>query len=178
MKRTSLYLCLIVTALLLFAACTAPTEPGATTTKSEPTIQGIWTHKEIETIGGPDEGIISDPQPSLVFITKNYYCSNFVSSAQPRPLFKTQTPTDEQIVEAYKGFIAASGPYELKGSTLVLHPSVSLEPDLMEGGLMEFEYQLDGDILTLTLDPARIVYTTLEYKPMITKARYILKRLE
>jgi hypothetical protein len=146
--------------------------------KSEPTIQGVWTHKEVESIGGPGEGTDSNPQPGLVFITKNYYCSNFVSSADPRPVFKTQTPSDKQIEEAYNNFIAVAGPYELKGPALILHPAVSPEPDLMEGGSLEFEYQLDGDTLTLTLDPAKIAYTTREYKPDFTKAVYVLKRLE
>jgi hypothetical protein len=103
----------------------------------------------------------------------------FVSSAKPRPLFKNQTPTDKQIVEAYKNFITVGGPYELRGSTLILRPSVGLEPDAMtNGSSLEFEYKLDGDTLTLTLDAAKIVYTTFKYKPQFTKGIYVLKRLE
>jgi hypothetical protein len=178
MKYASFYICLAASALLLLAACGTNQETGIKIEKSIPGIEGVWTDKEIETIGGPDEGKITDPQPSLLFITKHYYGTMFVSSAKPRSLFKTQTPTDKQIVEAYKNFITAGGPYELRGSTLILHTSVGLEPDAMSGGSLEFEYKLDGDTLTLTLDAAKIAYTTFKYKPQFTKGIYVLKRLE
>jgi heat shock protein HslJ len=178
MKHTLVYLCLI-SALLLLVACAQTPEPAATTEEeSEPAIEGVWTHVEMEIIGGPDEGKISNPQPSLVFITGNYYSSMFVSSGEPRPLFKSQTPTEKEIVEAYNGFIAVAGPYELKGSTLVIRPSVALEPNLMSGGSFELEYQLEGDTLTLIMDPGKIVYTAMEYEPAYTEGRYKLRRLE
>jgi hypothetical protein len=82
------------------------------------------------------------------------------------------------MAQAYQGFIAVAGPYELKGSTIVLRPSVALEPDIMYGGSLELEYQLDGDTLTLTMDPAKMTYTTMDYKPTYTQGRYTLKRLE
>ena len=176
MKQKMLFLCLI--GVMLLAACGATQEPAATAEKAEPGIEGVWTHLEMEQVGGPDAGKTANPQPSLVFITKNYYCSNFVSAAEPRPASNTQTPSVEQMAEAYQGFIAVAGPYELKGSTIVLRPSVALEPDMMYGGSLELEYQLDGDTLTLTIDPAKMTYTTMDYKPTYTEGRYILKRLE
>ena len=108
MKRTMILFCLI--AVLLFAACNPAPEPSAITEDVEPGIEGVWTHVETELIGGPDAEKVTNPQPSLVFITKKYYCSNFVSSAEPRPAFNTQTPTTEQMAEAYSGFIAVAGP--------------------------------------------------------------------
>ncbi len=177
MKRTMFFLCLIT--VMLLAACNPAPEPGATKEDANPGIEGVWTHVETEQIGGPDAGKVTSPQPSLVFITKKYYCSNFVSTTEPRPAFKTQTPTNEQIVKAYKGFIAVAGPYELKGSTLVIHPAVSIDPDMMYGGSLELAYQLNGDTLTLIVDPAKITYTTMsDYKPNYQEGRYILKRLE
>ena len=176
MKQKMLFLCALV--LLLLAACSPTQEPAETVEEGEPGIEGVWTHVEMEQIGGPDEGKIANPQPSLVFITENYYCSNFVSGAEPRAAFDTQTPSTEQMAQAYQGFIAAAGPYELKGSTIVLSPSVSIEPDLMYGGSLELEYLLDGDTLTLTMDPAKIKYANMDYQPTYTEGRYILKRLE
>ena len=176
MKLTMIVLCFIT--VLLFAACNPAPETSAITEEVEPGIEGVWTHVETELIGGPDAGKITNPQPSLVFITKNYYCSNFVSSAEPRPAFNTQTPTTEQMAEAYAGFIAVACPYELNGSTIILRPSVALEPDLMYGGSLELDYLLDGDTLTFTMDPAKVTYTTMDYKPTYTEGRYILKRLE
>lgn len=176
MKRTILCLCFI--GVIILAACNQPQEPAAVAGQAEPGIEGVWTHVETEQIGGPDEGRSANPQPSLVFITKNYYCSNFISAAEPRPALNTQTPTPDQMAQAYQGFISAAGPYELRGSTIILHPSVSIEPDLMYGGSLEIEYKLDGDTLILTMDPAKIKYSTYDYKPPYTESRFVLKRLE
>ena len=176
MKRTMLCLCFI--SAMILAACSQPQERAEVAGQAEPGIEGVWTHVETEQIGGPDEGANANPQPSLVFITQNYYCSNFVSAAEPRPAFNTQTPSTEQMAQAYQGFISAAGPYELRGSTIILQPSVSIEPDLMYGSSLEFEYKLDGDTLTLTMDPAKIKYTTYDYKPPYTESRFVLKRLE
>lgn len=176
MKRMPIFFCL-VTAMLL-AACGPAPKPTATVDDAAPGIEGVWTHVETSQTGGPDAGTVTDPQPSLVFITKNYYCSTFVSTPLPRPAFNTQTPTDQQRAEAYKGFIAVAGPYERKGTTLVIHPAVSQEPDLMYGGSLELEYRLEGDRLTLVMNPARIKYKNMEYRPNYTEGRYLLRRLE
>ena len=132
MKRTLLYLCLTMPLLLAFGCAAEPEVPIEI--EPEPSIEGVWTHEEWETIGGPDEGVTTNPQPSLVFIGENYYSSMFVSGSEPRPLFTTATPSEKEIAEASNLFVAVAGPYEVEGSTLVIRPSVALSPNLMSGG--------------------------------------------
>ena len=175
MKRTSLYLCLIAAALVLLIGCA--TEPEvAIESDTEPSIEGVWTHEEWETIGGPTAGINSDPQPSLVFITKDYYSTMFVSSAEPRPLFTTATPFEAEIVGAYNSFIAAAGPYELEGSTMVIRPSVGIDPNLMSGESFQLEYKLEGDTLWLIMDLSQSIIDPAPSE--ITQERFKLRRLE
>ena len=191
MKPTSLYPCLI-TALSLLMACDQTPEPAAKTEEAPPTIEGVWTIEEMETVGRSDEGINSNPQPSLFIFTKQHYSVMFVSGIEPRPLFKTTTPSEKEIAAAYNVFIANSGTYsvslksrvdssggfELEGSNLVLHPSVAKDPNFMSGGSISYGFQLEGDSLSLILKPDQLIIPGMKITLPFTEARYKLKRLE
>ena len=191
MKRTLPYLCLI-TALSLLMACAQTPEPAAKTEEAPPTIEGVWKIEEMETIGGPNEGIITDPQPSLHIFTKQHYSIMFVSGIEPRPLFETTTPSEKEIAAAYNVFIANGGTYavtlksnvgssggvELESSNLVLHPSVAKDPNFMSGGSISYEFQLEGDSLSLILKPDHLIIPGMKVTLPFTEARYKLKRLE
>ncbi len=177
MKRTSLYLCFI-TALLLLMACAQTPEPAAPTEEeATPTIQGVWKIEEIETVGGPSAGTRT-PQACLIIFTKQYYSSVRDSGAEPRALWKSSTPSEKEIVAAYNGFGADSGTYEFDGSTFVIHPSVAFSPNLMSGGSVSFDCQLEGDTLTYSIKPDRVNIPGIEYTPEFTEIRHKLRRLE
>ena len=177
MKSTSLYLCLI-TALLLLMACAQTPEPAATTEEeAAPSIEGVWKIEEIETIGGPDEGT-RIPQTCLIIFTKQYYSSVRDTGAEPRPLWKSSNPSEKEIVAAYNGFGADSGTYEFDGSTFEIHPSVAFSPNLMSGGSVSFDCQLEGDTLTYSLTPNQVNIPGIEYAPEFTEIRHKLRRLE
>jgi hypothetical protein len=177
MKRTSLYLCL-TTSLLLLMACAKTPEPAKTTEEAAPTIQGVWETEEIETIGGQDAGINSSPQPGLYIFTKQHYSIMFVGGTEPRPLFKTATPSEKEITGAYNALIANAGTYELEGSNIVMHPSVAKDPNLMSGGSISFMYQLADNSLSLVLRPGQVIVPGIEFKLEADEIRYKLKRLE
>jgi hypothetical protein len=177
MKRTSLYLCLI-TGLLLLMACAQTPEPVVTTEeKAAPTIQGVWKIDEIETVGGPDAGTRT-PQACLIIFTKQYYSSVRDSGAEPRALWKSSSPSEKEIVAAYNGFGADSGTYEFDGSTFVIHPSVAFSPNLMSGGSISFDCQLEGDTLTYSYKPDQVNIPGMEVSLPFTEIRHKLSRLE
>jgi hypothetical protein len=49
---------------------------------------------------------------------------------------------------------------------------------MMSGASIELDYKLEGDTLLLTVDPKKIVYSSVENKPNYTEGRYKLRRLE
>jgi hypothetical protein len=179
MKRTSLYLCLISTALVLFASCAPAPEPEATVEEDTgPTIQGVWEIVEIETVGGPDEGI-TVPQATLVIITEQYYSSVRDTAAEPRPLWESDSPSEKEMLSAANGFNADSGTYEFDGSTLVIRPSVATMPNYMAGGSVSFDCQLEADSLTLIWRPDSSIIPGTELAPVeSTETHYRMKRLE
>jgi hypothetical protein len=179
MRRTSLYLCLI-TAFLLVMACVQKTPEPAKTTEEEsaPSIQGVWTFEQMETVGGPNEGT-AVPQAALAVFTKKYYSSVRDTAAKPRPLWKSNSPSEKEILATSDGFDADSGTYEFDGSTLVIYPSVANMPNYMSGGKVSFDCQLEGENLTLIWRPGSSVIPGTELTPVeFTEMRYKLKRLE
>jgi hypothetical protein len=74
----------------------------------------------------------------------------YVSSAQPRALFKAEDPTNDEKVPAFDSFVANSGTYEISGSTLVIHPIVARYPNFAAGGSDKYSYRIDGGTLVLT----------------------------
>jgi hypothetical protein len=85
---------------------------------------------------------------------------------------------DHSPFRSINGFGADSGTYEFDGSTLVIHPSVAFSPNLMSGGWVSFECQLEGDTLTYSLTPDQVNIPGIEYTPEFTEIRDKLRRLE
>ncbi len=182
MKRISFYLCLAA-ALLLLAACASAPEPEETKEAKEaedtgPTIEGAWAIEEIESSGGSDE-VISQSQLGLIIFTKQYYSSIRIAADEPRLLWKSLSPSEAEIVGAYKGFRADSGPYELNGSTIVFHPAVAFIPNFMSGGSSTLEYLFEGDTLWLIAKLSQLVIPGVEQGTSVpAETRYKLRRLE
>jgi len=84
---------------------------------------------------------ITDPQPGLIIFTKGYYSSMVVRASQPRatvaPAKDPANLTDAEKIARYEQwspFTANSGTYEVKGSTLQMHPIVAKSVDVMTSG--------------------------------------------
>jgi hypothetical protein len=175
MKRTSIYI-FIVTVLLLLSGCGGESKV-VMKIETEPTIKGVWKIEEIETVGGPEEGTII-PQGGILIFTDKYYSSVRDTAIEPRPLWDTTSPSAVAMAESLSTFGADSGPYELKGSTVMFRPSVCDMPNIMSGGSVRFDYRLEGDALTLVLKPGRLVIPGIKVNVDYTEERYKLKRLE
>jgi len=165
--------------LLLFASCASqPVAQKAPEPVPEPTVEGAWKIESVETVGGPNAGVFT-PQASLVIFTKSYYSSMRIERNTPRALWKKDPATQAEMLDAFNGFGADSGTYEFKGATMVFKPSICEMPNLMAGGSVTFDSQLQGDTLMLTVKPGSLVIPNYEQAPsQVTETRYKLKRLE
>ena len=81
--------------------------------------------------------------------------------------------------------MADSGTYEYDGSTLVVHHTVAMIPNLGSGGSMTFGCELKGDSLTLTPKFDKLVMPGMAKTPSGNKmppgnmeVHYKFKRLE
>ena len=179
MRRSSVYVCLAASLLILSACAPAPAPGPETTPEPAPTIEGAWTLEEITTVGGPNEGTVTNPQPSLWVFAGTHYSEMFVSPAsEARALFEQQPPSDTETLEAYNTFIANSGTYELQGSTLTQRPTVAKNPNFMQGGSKSYEYRLEGDTLWLTVAPGALTIPGVEINQPFTELTRKLRRLE
>ncbi len=103
-------------------------------------LEGVW--KIVEVIvpsqnTGKDT-TISTPQPGVWIFTKGYYSIVVIRSGRPRTA--AEAPKDPQnLTDAEKiarftewsPFVANSGTYEIKGSTVVRHPIVAKSVNVM-----------------------------------------------
>ena len=177
MRRSLVYVWLAAS-LLILSACAPPPAPEPESPPPAPTIEGAWTLEEITTVGGPGEGTVTNPQPSLWVFAGTHYSEMFVSTAsEPRALFEGQ-PTDAQLLEAYDTIVANSGIYELQGSTLTQQPMVANHPNFMQGGSKSYEYRLEGDTLWLTQVPETLNIPGVEIDQVFTEVTRKLRRLE
>ena len=179
MKHALLLLSFLASALVLFVSCASTSEPeGAVQTEEiRPGIMGVWDIEKIEILGGPDEGTII-PQAGILIFTEHYYSSVRDTAVNPRPLWKSTSPSAAEMADSFTTFGADSGPYELNGSTVVFRPSVCEMPNMMSGGSVGFDYRLEGDTLTLLFKPDMLVIPGIKLAADISEERYTLKRLE
>ena len=166
-------------ALLLFASCASqPVPEPSPKLAPAPTVEGVWKIEEVEVIGGPNAGVHA-PQAGLVIFTKQYYSSIRIERSTPRAMWKKDPPTQAEILDAFNGFGADSGTYELNGTTMVFRPTICETPNLMAGASVTFDCQLQADSLILTVKPSGMVIPNFEQaQSQVTETRYKMRRLE
>jgi len=103
-------------------------------------LEGVWKVAEVivpsQTTG--KDTTITTPQPGLFIITKGYYIIVAIQRGQPRtavePAKDPENLTDAEKIARYaewSAFVANSGTYEIKGSTILRHPFVAKSVDVM-----------------------------------------------
>jgi len=133
--------------------------------QTKTSVEGVWKIAEVvlpatnpEAKGTPIT--VTNPQPGLIIFTKGYFGGMAVTGPTPRatvaPAKDPQNLTDAEKIARYeqcRNFIANSGNYEIKGSTLIMHPIVSKEVAGMATGIqITWEFKLE-DVNTLRLIP-------------------------
>jgi hypothetical protein len=118
-------------------------------------VEGVWKVAEVVTPGrNPAEkgATDSNPQPSLIIFTKGYYSQVLVPGAQARtavePAKDPQNLTDAEKIARYEQwnqFVANSGTYEIKGSTIIRRVIVAKNVAVMTSGTPNIqEFKLEG----------------------------------
>jgi hypothetical protein len=124
-------------------------------TSAQSRLGGVWKVVEMTT-GGPEASTVTNIQPGLILATKTHYSITMVNVDKPRPAMPSRDETDLQkralqLVAVWCPFSANAGTYEVKGTTLITHPLVGKNPDVMvSGSFMEWEFKLEGNNLWLT----------------------------
>ena len=95
--------------------------------QTKPAIEGAWKITEWIESGKTN----TNPPPSLIIFTKGYYSVAFLNGPPrtdsiPNNMGR-EVPDAEKIglYEQWKWFVGVSGSYEVKGSTVVMHPIVA-----------------------------------------------------
>ena len=115
-------------------------------------LRGVWS---ITTVSPGGSGETIEPaQSGLVIFTTNHYSAVHSDRADPRPLPKESfNPTTEEKVAQYDTIIVSAGTYDVNGSSIVFRPMVAKSAELV-GGELTSDYQIAGELLTITIRAA------------------------
>ncbi len=162
----------LLLAVTLSGACAS--EPQQEPTAAEPEVsargplEGVWSITEAVVTSADGTSTTIEGQPGLYMFTDRHYSTMFVETDSHLP-FPSQ-PTDEERLAAYDNFIANAGTYEVTDSTFTVDITVSKNPNAIAQRPFSYDYELEGDSLTLTLRAA--------FAPRDGSIQYRLTRLE
>jgi hypothetical protein len=106
-------------------------------------LEGVW---KLE--ADPSSGAATKAFPSLFILSKRYYSQMYVPPDRP---MLPENPTDAQRLAALRGVTANAGTYEVNGTTITIHPTVALSPNVMAPGTFQtYEFRIEGNMLTVT----------------------------
>lgn len=127
---------------------------GEMSAESNP-LPGVWRVNEIRYTWEGGEQVLEEPQPGLVFFTKDHYSMTWMPRSERQADYADPwRPSDEEKVESYNSIVVNSGTYTLTDSILRTVPEVAKTPEFM-GGLSDYAWRLEAD--TLWLDVVDIV---------------------
>ena len=111
-------------------------------------LEGVWKVTEV-IITGPYTPTLTNPQPGLFIFTKMHYSMIYIPDDKNRPDLPQKDATDAQKVATWTPFTANSGTYEVKGTTVTLHPMVAKNPH-EPGAFATWDFKIEEDTLTMT----------------------------
>jgi len=138
---------------LALVLCLLFTSAAFAQTKSP--VEGVWGITELvfPSRNPAEKGAtITDPQSNLIIFTRGYYSQVIVTAEKPRaavaPAKDPQNLTDAEKIARYgqwRPFIASSGSYEIKGSTLIKRAIVAKNVEVMTKATPNiWEFKLEG----------------------------------
>ena len=148
---------MLLRALVIALCLSVPTAGSPEKTSAAGSLEGVWKIMETVTTGA-GAATITNPQPSLIIVTKGYYSVLSVQGAEPRPQFAPPKDpnklTDAEKIARYEQwsrFTANAGTYEVKGATLIRRPLVAKNETVMaRNSSFASEFKLDGNTLWVT----------------------------
>ena len=119
--------------------------------QSKPSIQGVWRVAEVTTTG-PNANTNKSPQPGLYIFTGKHYSLVRDTSLNPRIAIKDSgNVTAPEALATFGPFIAQSGTYDVRGTTVNVTPVVAKFPASGEKhSTSTWDFQLHGDTLSMT----------------------------
>ncbi len=167
MKTTLGFLC-----ALLLTSGVSPAQQESTS------LTGAWQVTNLQ-MTGANARTVTNPQPGLYLFTGKYFSLMMVMGDRPRPIHPTlpEMPkaSAQEILAVYGPYVANTGTYEVNGGTLIMHPTVSKNPELM-GGSVTYSFEIHGNSLTLKI--VKMVMGASVPPPPLPQAIWTLTRAE
>ncbi|MGA8029303.1 MAG: lipocalin-like domain-containing protein [Bryobacteraceae bacterium] len=167
MKTTLGFLC-----ALLLTSGIAPAQQESTS------LRGAWQVTNVQ-MTGANARTVTNPQPGLYLFTGKYFSLMMVMGDHPRPIHPTlpEMPkaSAQEILAVYGPYVANTGMYEVNGGALIMHPTVSKNPELM-GGSVTYSFEIHGNSLTLKM--VKMVMGASVPPPPLPQAIWTLTRVE
>jgi hypothetical protein len=177
MKYSLLILCLLMASIVITVYMAGP---GIANQDSDKKIQGVWDIESMD-VGIGENRRNRVPQFFMLFIMEKHYSAIRDFSEEPRPNWGPES------APSIDSFMADAGTYEYDGATFVVHQKAAMIPNLIRGGSMTFECEMEGDdTLILTPQYDKMVVPGMQIAPSADgkmgygdmAVRYIFKRLE
>jgi hypothetical protein len=130
--------------------------------KSVAPVQGVWRLSETSSGSAPGKPVDA-AEPGLYIFTKTHYSMVRVTAKRPDALPDFQKATGSEVAAVWSAFQANSGTYEIKGATLILHPTIAKDPRVMRASTaLSLSFKVDGGQLVLTQGDAVTKWRRLE----------------
>ena len=140
---------IIVGAIAVASGC-GPAERSDTETEFKNALLGAWRITEVSVTSSDTTWTSKNPQPGLYIFSDRHFSTLLVRGTEDRMPFTDET-TDEEVLAAYRIFIANAGTYEVTNTELTTHTFVAKLPNSMNGGFT-YRYTVHGDSLVLTFN--------------------------
>ncbi len=111
-------------------------------------LEGVWKLTEVN-LTSPNARTITPAESGIWIITKKYVSFVAVTGDKPRPDLPRENATDAQKVATWTPFQANVGSYQIKGTTLTVHPIVAKNP-IQSGAFTALDFKIEGNTLLLT----------------------------
>ena len=168
----------IMTTTLGFLCVLLTTSGIAQAQQKSTSLTGAWQVTKVQ-MTGANARTVTNPQPGLYLFTGKYFSLMMVMGDHPRPIHPTlpEMPkaTPQEILAVYGPYVANTGTYKVNGGTLIMHPTVSKNPELM-GGSVTYSFEIHGNSLTLKM--VKMVMGSSVRPPPLPQATWTLTRVE
>lgn len=119
--------------------------PAPDETFSASALEGAWTAVHVHAALQDTTWTRDEDRPNMLLFTDGHWASMRISGDGTRAELPEE-PTDEQLLEAWRPFIASGGSYSVSGSTISSTTLIAKSPNGM-GNEWDSEFKMDGDKL-------------------------------